>query len=261
MNETLVKYLAGLIDADGSLAFIYRKVKSGYRLQLHLTLAASTSIDRTGFISTLPTLTQLGTVTYYTPKNDNWAPNYTWHICKRSDHEKLLPRLIKHMVVKDGFFDWALAMLRNTKNKILTEEEVSMMRRIIPEVRITAPHRKEHVHPTWAWTAGFLDGDGHYSLRHNRKTNRTVTRMGAVCHINHRASLDLLYKAFGGSLRVDGDCLRWHRNLGPRDAKFSLPFLAKITQHTHLKKHKVETIIHSIKQRLSENPPKGEAIV
>lgn len=257
MNESLVKYLAGLIDADGSLMFIYRPIKDGYRLQLHLALCAATSIDKQQFIPSLPSLTELGTVTYAEGKKDTWSDTYTWHVCKRSDFEKLIPRLVKHMVLRDGHFKWCLDILRETKGKILTEEDVARLKQAMPEVRRSIPHLKSHVHPTWAWTAGFLDGDGHYSLRYNKKTGRTVCRMGAVSQKSSRVTLDLLNKAFGGSLYEEEDCIRWHRNLGPRDAKFSLPFLAKMVQHSRLKKHKIETIIHNIKQRLSENMPKG----
>lgn len=258
MNETLVKYLAGLVDADGCISLLYRPIKGGWRLQLHLSLSGAVSIDKHDFIKSLPLSTKLGTTTSRQPENR--AKQNVWHVCKRSDLEKLLPRLIKHMVVKGGHFQWCLDMLRNTKNKVLSDKDVSALK-AAHYISRRESVRKSKNHPTWAWTAGFLDGDGYYSLRHNKKTGRTVCRMGAVSHKDDRESLDLLHKAFGGSIYNEKDWVRWHRNLGPRDAKFSLPFLAKVANHSHLKKHKIESIIHNIKQRLSKKTPEGEATV
>lgn len=255
LKESLVKYLAGLIDADGSLALLFRPIKGGYRLQLHLCLKAATSIDKHQLIPSLPELTGVGTVTYH--NETKWSDIYAWHVTKRSDLERLIPRLIKHMILKDGHFNWCLDMLRATQGTVLTAADKERLQKISTEGRYTFAHLREHTHPTWAWTAGFLDGDGYYSLRFNKQTGRTVVRCGAVCHKNARVTLDLLHKAFGGSLYEEQDWIRWHRNLGPRDSKFSLPFLAKLTYHSKLKKHKIETLIHNIKQRLSENEPTG----
>ena len=255
MNETLVKYLAGLFDADGTIQFIYRPLKDGYRLQVHMSVDGAESIDKKGFIPSLPGLTELGTTT--SRVRENWSPVHTWHVCKRSDLEKIIPRITKHMVLKGTHFMWCLEMLRATQGKVLSSEEVDLLKESIKQSRINTKWRTAKKHPSWYWTAGFLDGDGYYSLRHNKKTGRTTIRMGAVAHERDRATLDLLHKAFGGSLYKDGNVIRWHRNLGPKDANFSLPFLAKMSTRSRLKQHKIETIIHHIRQRLSEKKPKG----
>lgn len=257
MNETLIKYLAGLIDADGTIQFVYRPVKNGYTLHLRMSLDAASSVDHKGFIPSLPELTGLGKVYRREGRGPNRSEMYTWSVGIKSDLEKIIPRLVKHMVVKATHFDWCLTTLRSNSGKILTEKEVQFLKKEIVTSRQTSSWKTSKKHPTWAWTAGFLDGDGFFSLRYNKKTGATTTRMGAVCHKNDRRSLDLLHKAFGGSLYEEKDCIRWHRNLGPADAKFSLPFLAKIVQHSKLKGYKIEQIIHNIRQRLSKNKPKG----
>lgn len=257
MQESFVKYLAGLIDADGSIQFLYRPLKEGWRLQIHLALSAAESTDREGkLIKSLPEQTGLGTVTREIPANPNWSPRNVWHVCARSDCEKLIPRLAKHMVLKDGLFTWCLQKLRETKNVVLNEEDVESLKKELKSRREFPENLKKRSHPTWAWAAGFLDGGGYYSLRRGR-----YTRCGAVCHENDRVTLDLLHKAFGGSIRKERNVLRWHRNLGPRDASFASKFLGKMVQHSRLKKHKIEMILHANKQRLSRATPAGEATV
>src|SRR3990167_5058082 len=99
MNESLVKYLAGLLDADGSLSFAfkkYEKAEDTFFLGITLSLASSDAVDGSGFINQLPQLTGMGAVNRY----GNNKQFKAWVVNKRSDLEMLLPRLIKHMIIK-----------------------------------------------------------------------------------------------------------------------------------------------------------------
>ena len=57
MKETLVKYLAGLMDADGSLSFTFKNYEKSsedvFFLGLNMSLASSDAVDRAGFIERL----------------------------------------------------------------------------------------------------------------------------------------------------------------------------------------------------------------
>ncbi len=99
MEESLVEYLAGLLDADGSLSFSFKHDQNRegrYFIGLALRLTASDAVDQNGFVESLPEITGMGTTSRYGRKQQF----VVWNVSKLSDLERLIPRLTKHMVVK-----------------------------------------------------------------------------------------------------------------------------------------------------------------
>jgi hypothetical protein len=255
MKESLIKYLSGLLDADGSLSFMFSPKKSddnAYYMGLTLNLSSSENVDRHGFLESLPQLAGMGGVYVHTNKNGNsWR---TWTVTKGSDLEKILPRLIKHMVIKGKHWQWLLETRREQKGVLFTKEEREPFKVASKKSRFenTGPVKPKK-HPTWAWVAGYLDGDGHYSLarRNGKSPNINV---GAVAHENDIVALQFLQHAFGGYIYPHHGAphvKRWRRNLGPRDASFATRFLSKVANHSRLKRHKIDQILHYHSQRLS----------
>lgn len=248
MKETEIKYLAGLLDADGSLSPTYN---NGY-FHLVLSLELAESCDFNGKY-----IKELGNVfgrVYSRKRDDKWAVTNTWKVCTRRDIEMLVPRLVKHMVIKSNRWSELLKKYRQLKAVKMTKEEYQTVVDSISEDTV-----KNQNHPTYAWTAGFLDGDGHYMIR-NRK-RQTEIRCGAVSHESVDQVIHLLHKAFGGRIIKEGNCTRWDRNLGPRDRSFAVWFLKKMVKHSRLKKHKIEKILSIHSQRLNISTPTGEVIV
>lgn len=252
MQESLVKYLAGLLDADGCLSFTFCKPCPGadvFYIGLRMTLGSSDANDRHGFIESLPALTGFGAA-YREMKQCK-----SWTVSKGADIEMLLPRLIKHMILKGKHWQWLLDARREQRGVRLTVSE---------RERLTIASKKSRVenvgpvkpkkHPTWAWLAGYLDGDGHYSYKtFNRKGYRHL-QVGAVAHDNDVSVLQFIQAAFGGYIYEHAGakfCKRWRRNLGPRDRSFALRFLPKLAKHSRLKRHAIDQIIHIHSQRLS----------
>lgn len=265
MNESLIKYLAGLLDADGSLSFESNKSYSDgrVRLSLKLHLVACEEIDKTGFVASLPELTGLGAVSRTGP-GGRYA---SWMVGHRAHLEMLLPRVIKHMVIKAQHWQWLLDFWRVWRSQ--DKGQKSMTLDEWTELQATARQsRQERVgpiksknHPTWAWVAGYLDGDGCYSFRTSRNKNM---RLSVTAHEKDRVGLDLLKKAFGGTIRpysAKPHILVWWRGLGPSHAAFCLRFLPKLVRHSRLKRHRIEQMIHFHRQRLSVSAPTGDAIV
>src|SRR5713101_2972765 len=99
MQESLFKYLAGLCDADGSLSFNFKRDQNRsdrFFYGLMFNLCAADAVDRSGFVASLPEVTGFGSVVRYGAKKQF----VNWNVAKRSDIEMLLPRLIKHMMLK-----------------------------------------------------------------------------------------------------------------------------------------------------------------
>lgn len=258
MKETTVKYLAGLLDADGSLSFTFKRDpnREGHNfVGLMLSLASSDAVDVHGFIETLPILTGMGSVTRYGENNQFKA----WKTTRRADLEMLLPRIIKHMVIKARHWQWLLDSWRSMRSATCSDEErAAYSEQSKQSRRSNAGPVKPKKHPTWAWVAGYLDGDGCYSCRsHFAKTRGRVQwsmSVAAVAHENDMVSLRFLQHAFGGVIRPQGQSpgvFVWWRNLGPESRSFAERFLPHMAKHSKFKRHKIDAILHRHRQRLS----------
>lgn len=258
MNESLIKYLAGLLDADGSLSFVFRSDENSegrYYIGLRLGLSSSDAVDVSGFTESLPAITGMGTVQRYGSSRQY----KTWVVSKRADLEILLPRLIKHMLIKAKHWQWMLGVWREWRKHRSTcsEEERRKLSEMSKESRREAvgPLKPKN-HPTWAWLAGYLDGDGTYTHRKNKANTgywQWSMRVSAVAHVTDASVLEFLHSAFGGHVakRRSENVYIWTRALGYQNRSFALSFLSKVAKHSRLKRAKIDAMIHHHRQRLS----------
>jgi len=258
MNESLVKYLAGLLDADGSLSFAFRSDQNNIGrcfVGLNMRLASSTAVDKEGFIESLPALTGFGTVNRY----GEFDQFKTWNVSKRADLEMLLPRIVKHMVIKAKHWQWLYEMwrdLRAKQNTVSSEEREALVQAVKESRRLKHGPLKPKNHPSWAWVAGYLDGDGCYSYRShmNGEYRQWSIFVSAVAHVNDICVLEFLQHSFGGYIQPQGqsDNVKiWWRSLGYQNSSFALEFLSKTARHSRLKRAKIDAMIHHHRQRLS----------
>lgn len=253
LKENQIKYLAGLLDADGSLSLTHN---NGY-LGLILNLELAESCDRDG--KYIKSLYSFGGNLYTRKREETWSQTNTWRVGKRSELEMLLPRVIKHMVIKAKHWNYLLSLFREYQGKHISVNEYDLLQEQSRVSRTNAGPLHEKIHPTWAWVTGYLEGDGWFMLRNRPKQVEIQT--GAVCQMSDVVALKLLQKAFGGVVKEDRGHMRWIRNLGPRDASFAKRFCTKLVQHSQLKTHKLEQILAFHSQRLNENSPEGCVIV
>lgn len=241
MNETEIKYLAGLIDADGSFGFEFNKSK----VYLRMYLTAADSIDRSGYVYNLPETTGFGTSCYKARKK-GWSKVSVWTVGSRRDVEMLFPRLIKHLVIKGKHCQRMLDMWRKYRGESLSDTEIDQLKQFQRISREDVGPVKAKKHPTWAWVSGYLDGDGSFIFKQppSQKSPRLLVQ--ATAHENDIVGLELLYKAFGGTLNNRGKVAHiwdWKHSLGPSNFSFALKFLPKVLRHIKFKKHKIEQML------------------
>lgn len=267
MNESSVKYLAGLIDSDGTISFDFRnesRDNGNATLGLKVGISASDAVDKHGFIESLPELTGYG----YTSRHGDKKQYVYWVVCSRRDLEMLVPRLLKHMCVKARHLERMFEKWKELRGKSLSKVDCDELREYSKQSRYDAGPLKPKNHPSFAWCAGYLDGNGHYqfSLSNNgTKTKRgsetRSMRVSACCHRGDAAVLEFLLKAFGGQTRVSpvtDNAMIWHRNLGISQSSFALEFLGKMVRFSKFKRHRIEQMIaFHRQQRLSEPKPAG----
>lgn len=266
-TETQIKYLAGLIDADGSLMFHFRDYKDDvYNVTLKLVLQQSLSIDRDGkFMKSLTDYCGFNQFIEINKLNTNWSDANRWTVDNHADHNMLIPRLVKHMVIKARHFQRLLDKFNSLYGKSVNESEMLELKEFSTTSRLDAGPLKPKKHPTWAWVAGYIDGDGCYYMRNRKKNWGTSTELlvKVVAQDSDIESLQLLYKAFGGIFKKNDyeNTHFWFRNLGNADRSFAIHFLRKMHMHSQLKRHKIETLLHHHLQRLSESTSTDDAIV
>lgn len=268
MNESTVKYLAGLLDADGSLSFNFKQDtnrEGRFFVGLTLNLTAADAVDRDRFVERLPLTEGFGTVSRY-GSSQQFAQ---WRVTKRADLEMLIPRLVKHMVIKARHWQWMLEVWRSVRenNKTCSAEERHSLTEACKESRrLRSGPLKPKNHPTWAWLAGYLDGDGTYHYRSGVYGGYTQWTMNvsAVAHVNDICVLEFLLKSFGGRIQPQGQSEHvkvWMRSLGYQNRQFALRFLPNLAKHSKLKRYRIDAMIHHHRQRLSVPGTKVQATV
>ena len=235
-----------------------------------MRLSASSAVDRSGFVASLPSLTGMGSTSCYGSAQQFVA----WSVSKRSDLERLLPRLVKHMIVKAQHWQWLLEEWRKIRRlgyneRSCSDHERDALTEASKESRRTrvGPLKPKN-HPTWAWVSGYLDGDGCYAYRrHYAQTIgywQWTMNISCVAHKNDLCGLEFLHKAFGGFIVEQGqsdDLFLWKRSLGYQNRDFALRFLPNVAKHSRLKRHKIDQMIHHHRQRLSVPGTKVQATV
>lgn len=265
-TETQIKYLAGLIDADGSLHFHFRKYKDKYNVTLRLVLQQSLSIDHEGkFINSLSEYMGFVQEIDLSSQKETWSNANRWVVNSQSELNMLIPRIVKHLVIKAKHFKRLHDKYNELYGKSVSELEMEELKEFSTNSRKDTGPLKPKKHPSWAWVAGYLDGDGCYYMRHRKKNWGVATELivRVVAENNDIQSLELLHKAFGGNLKKNNheNTHYWSRNLGNNDATFAKHFLTKMHFHSQLKRHKIEQMLHYHSQRLNELTAKAGVIV
>lgn len=230
MKVTHAKYLAGLLDADGWFGFQWKPNGKAYPKM----------VLRQNDKRTLDWIKE--------HINIGWFTEDSWCLSSQRDINLVIPHILKHMVIKAKLWEWVYTTDEPSKEEWIRRRKES------------GPLRDKK-HPTWAWVAGYIDGDGWLVMQKRKDTKGYTIRVGALSDYNDRVAVDLLHKAFGGNL-CERDCgLQWQRGLGKGNRDFAINFLQKIVKHLVRKKHKAEMILQYHSQRLSNPTPTGEAIV
>lgn len=266
LKETEVKYLAGMMDADGSMYFQFVPYNDKYNVRLLLKLQQSISIDRDGkFINSLSEICGGVQRIDLSSKNPDWADAYRWNITSISDLNMIVPRLTKHMVIKAKHWENLLLKYRSIFGKSVTEQEMIELKEFSELSRKDTGPIKAKIHPSWGWVAGYLDGDGCFHLRNRTKGKGKWTELivKVTTHNDDMSGIELLSKAFGGIIKKNNyeNTHTWSRNLGVKDRSFAVDFLKKVHFHSKLKKYKIETMLHYHSQRLSDKTSTEDAIV
>lgn len=264
VKESLKKYLAGFVDADGTIAFHFNKTVNGFfRAGLQFCVVQTEANDHTfKVMKMLHAAFGVGHLFETPGRGENHSPQIQWRVCDRHELERFLPHIIKYMVIKGRHFQRMLEKRRELAGKNLTEEEVKELKKWAKESRLDTGPLKHRNYPSPAWTAGYVDGDGCFRLYPPKRGRSAELRLKIASWRPDACALQLIQKAYGGRLYATSSTVNtYYLNMGKSFYGTAKKFLGDVMPHLRLKKHQAEMILHWHKQRLNEEAPTGEAIV
>lgn len=239
IKESEIKYLAGLLDADGSLSIKFTTNRQGHiYYHLLLELSAAVGYDRNGYLKELAT--RIGSVRIKTYDSPNHQDAYCFRVQSRRDLNMLMPRLVKHMVIKGAHWKRLYDKYVELQGVRLDNSQVEELKNWSQESRKQTGPVKAKSRPTWPWVAGYLDGDGSYQLP---KSGSVLVQVKA--HIDDTVGIELLQKAFGGNIysHKDPNTKIWQLTMGKMNRSRALMFLPKVLSHSRFKKWKIEQML------------------
>lgn len=249
-NETLNKYVAGFVDADGTLAFHFNKTVDGFfRIGLQFGI---TQIDNRGrgfkLLQDLRDAYDVGNITDVKDKNQKY-----WKVAGKNDLEKFLPHIIKHMVIKGKHFQRMLEKRRELSGVDLTQDQVDELRRFAKESRADTGSTRYKKNASPAWLAGYIDGDGYLRCSGREHWLKIHVQKSDVC------SVELIQRTYGGKIydTAKENIKEFRLNFGASFYGIATKVLKAIIPHLRLKRHDAEMILYWHKQRLNEKNPKG----
>lgn len=250
INESEIKYLAGLIDSDGYISYNYVKNK----VYMVVGIVQSVGFDRHNYLESLAE--RFGRIHYRKTTGDDQK---SWIIGDNKSLNMLVPRLVKHMIIKAKHLNDMFDTYNNLKGRALEDVEIDNLREWVKQSRLNTGPLKPKNQPSWAWISGYLDGDGCY----NYSAKKQVARLEVCAHETDMVGLELLKKSFGGTFSRMGKTnnYRWFLNLGKRDRAFATSFLKKMHAHSRFKKWKIEQILafHNQAATTKCDTPQGES--
>lgn len=213
------KYLAGFLDADGSIELICPSANTKW-FHPYVKLSWSQKESRSRVLEEIAVDYGLRGRTK-TVDGCEYMEVYT-----SGEHANmLLSRIAKFLVIKRAYADTVMAFVRT---KVKTVDEAQRGKKVVVAVR-KSKSQSEPNYPSRQWLAGYFDGDG--CIYADVKYGRSASIRAVICCAEYDVvGLRLLKKAFGGSISPKNESEKvmvWELYLDAAKAKQFLGFFAK----------------------------------
>jgi len=242
-SEQLNKFLAGFIDSDGCFTMYYAKGRNGkFRgyLMMCITQTDINDPDHQMMIA-LRSYFNLGILSFHTKDKSSVCE---WRLAKK-ETLILLNRLRKHLRIKGTHVENLLWLQEEISKVEFNEEQLEDLKCFSKYSRRNSTWEKRPKHPSWAWLAGYLAGDGHFRCRINRqvfdKRNNQLAYhnqlyVSATSSVEDGFILEFLQEHLGGKVCVIGGYPRWTKGLGKSTETQALDILKNLRKYMCLEK-------------------------
>ena len=257
LKETDIKYLAGLVDSDGSVGLHRHSfVRTDGKRKVYAILQLTQGPHGRDYLQFLTDA--LGIRLYHSKRNGKEEFSL---ILKGRKLKTLADRLVKFMVVKGAVLKW---LIDDVNGAIVDDVEYSRLMEELRRRRKAGGPVKPRNFVGMSWIAGFLDGDGAYRLKVCKGCTECRVRV-CVKAEEKVIALRYLQKTLGGNLYGPNSSgyYFWTLGLGKGNRSRAIRFLMQMRKRTRIKFNKIDSMIrwHEHQQRLSRETPKGDATV
>lgn len=219
------KYLAGFIDADGCLS-----VRA--RIGASPDLEVSVSQLHKGAVVLEAIQDMFGG---QIRRDDTYS-----HLSMRgSPARKCFERLKKYLVLKRGHAEHMLGLV-DTSRVLRTKDDVLAVRSRVKEIRAYGATQQPNF-PSRKWMAGYVDGDGSFTVKVCKKTGYAYPSLTICAAKNYIVGVHLLEKAFGGRFVVQKQNLHWWVSLS--DPSKCREVIGHCAQHLVLKQAQAQFLL------------------
>lgn len=225
MSTLSDKYIAGFLDADGSIGLQYHR--EGNKPSMVINFSQKTSQDK---VISLIHEKCGGSISYRIIKD----VSYTILSISSSNATKLLNRIKKFLVIKRHYAECCLRIVNSKVYNI--EESKKYLKEQRKELSLPVPK-----FPPRQWLAGYFDGDGCLSTGFINKYGHA--RLVAVIASSNfdTEGIETICKNFGGTIFPYRDTVKqWRLDLVPSKA---IKFLGYFAKHLIAKKEQADFIL------------------
>lgn len=195
------KYLAGFLDSDGGISFY--GIHEGWKPGLNLTWSQKTEQDEVLKLIQKDHGGKFGIV-----KINGVEYSHLTLINKQAS--KILYRIKKYLVIKRYFVEFCLEA---SEHKVLNVKEFKRNLKAQRKVKsLPIPN-----YPSRKWLAGYLDGDGCFSIRYMGKHGACNPILHVACADYDTEGIEVIHKAYGGAIHDmrNGKCRQMIISLNP----------------------------------------------
>lgn len=217
------KYLAGFVDADGSLQIHAKKFDTFFSIYPVVSLSQLAWRDYN-----LREIAAFYELAVHHNKRDG-----TSEVRVSGDKgRRFMEAIHKHLVIKDELAKYILSLPSRVE-----EAELKAIKKSINLLRQKNVPTK--VHPSRRWAAGYIDGDGCLSASLVRNGEGLECRLSVSSWNRAKAGLELLMKTFGGYIVDVGNASNWRLNLNSTKVNELYNHFGK---HLRIKKTQMEIV-------------------
>jgi len=212
------KYIAGFLDADGSITLGFNRETR--RPQLQVVFSQNASQDEV--IHRIHEELRCGSIC---ERTSNANTRYSTLTLTQSNARMLLNRIGHHLVVKRHFAAVAvdLSQRQIEPSEIETVQAYIKVHRYMSSLPVPP-------HPSRSWMAGYLDGDGCFAVTKMTKFGEVADLVLHVAADKRKVEgIELMQKNFGGRIysMSQDRCRQWVLRLDPPKVLSMMPDLAK----------------------------------
>lgn len=219
------KYIAGFLDSDGSVSAVFHG--DGHTPQLHLGFSQKTDQDKVLYL-----IRDVigGVIDQVIIKGVSYSRLVLWS----SKAEMALNRIRKYLVIKRHYANVVLDMVsRKTVDVEAAKKYLKEQRRIKSLPLPNFPSRK--------WLAGYIDGDGCFSVNHLSKSGKAYPIFVIASTDYDSEGIEVIQKAFGGGIYTnDKHIVSYRLHLAPSKAK---QFIGLFVKYLIVKQDQAQLIL------------------